>query len=218
MTGSIRQRRSSKQGVDFSLCGERRHGRFDREEGVVVVCSAGPGRGRDVWEARCRARCRLAGSSGPRSKSALAAECKGGGAARGRSLLLLGELGFFVVEPVLDLPLVLDDAARVLRLGHAGLARDGDALLGVVVSLQLCYASRNGCLLARRELIFAAQTPESCRSALLVLGVEGDFGGIIARVDDIRPSWRNRGGRVGKHLDVWHVGGWVADGSVTVEK
>jgi hypothetical protein len=31
--------------------------------------------------------------------------------------LLLGELGFFVIEPVLDLALVLYDASRVLRLG-----------------------------------------------------------------------------------------------------
>jgi hypothetical protein len=52
---------------------------------------------------------------------------------------------------VLDLPLILDYAARVLRLGDRGLAWYGDHLLGVVVAFQLGDAACDCGLLACGE-------------------------------------------------------------------
>jgi len=97
-------------------------------------------------------------------------------------------------------------------VAHTRLSRYRNALFRVVVSVQLRDATRDGRLLPRRKLMFAACASGLCGDALFVLGVEGDFRGIVARVDDIRPSRRDRGGRVREHFDVRHGGDVGEDG------
>lgn len=119
----------------------------------------------------------------------------------------MSHLCLFIVEPVLDLPLVLYNSPRILCLGHRRLSRNGDDLLGIVIALEFCYASRDGGLLARGEFIFAAKAARLGCGALFVLGVDGDFGRVVAGIDDICPAGRDRSRGIGEHFDVRHVGG-----------
>lgn len=84
------------------------------------------------------------------------------------------------------------------------LPRDGYALLGVIVALQLNYTSRDGNLLSRRELILASGASRTGGGALSVFGIDGDFGGIVAVVNDICPARRGDRGGIGEDLDVRH--------------
>lgn len=80
-----------------------------------------------------------------------------------------------------------------------------NVLLRIVVPLQLRYPPRDGRLLSRRKLILATLAAGLCCGALFILGIDRDFRRVEAGVDNVRPSWRYRGGRVWEHLDVWHV-------------
>ena len=117
------------------------------------------------------------------------------------------ELGFFVVEPVLDLPLVLYYASRVLGLRDSfketsapvsnftcevptRLSRYRNTLFWIIVLLQFRYSPGNSRLLSRRKLILAALASGLCCGALFVPWVDGDFRRVVAGVDDVGPSWR----------------------------
>ncbi len=98
---------------------------------------------------------------------------------------------------MLDLPLILQNSSRVLCLGRTGLPRDCNDLFRVIVSVELSYTPCDGRLLACRELIFGAGASCLGGSAFFVLRVNGDLGGIIARVNDIGPAWCDGGSGVG---------------------
>lgn len=67
------------------------------------------------------------------------------------------------------------------------LPRDWDGLLRVIVTVQLCYATRDSCLLPRAELILATLVGVGS-GALLVLRIDGDLGGIVACIDYVGPA------------------------------
>jgi hypothetical protein len=202
---SIRQRRGSQKRVELYRIQRWRHRAVDGEKRVVVADDGemrGSGR---RWHGRPW--CCLGGGRGYGNDGTLPSDtpwsCRR--ASWHRRLLLLRELCFFVVEPVLDLTLILDDPPRILRLRHRDLPGYRNALLRVVVSFQFRYPPSNRRLLSCGQLILAALAARLCCSALFVLGVDRNFRGIVARVDDIRPARRDGRGRVWEYFDVWHV-------------
>jgi hypothetical protein len=72
----------------------------------------------------------------------------------------------------------------------ARLPRNRNVLLWIIIPLQLRYPPRDSRLLPRRKLILAALTSRLCCSALFILRVDCDFRRIVARIDDVGPSWR----------------------------
>jgi hypothetical protein len=98
---------------------------------------------------------------------------------------------------VLDLPLVLYNAPRVLRLRYRGLARHSNALLGIVVALEFGNAARNRSLLARGELVFASCAARGGCGALFVLRIDSDFRGVVACIYDVGPARCHGRGGVG---------------------
>lgn len=94
-------------------------------------------------------------------------------------------------------------------------SRDRNDLLRVVVSVEFGYATGDCGLLSRAQLTLAALVGIR-GGAFLILWVDGDFGGVIASIDYISPSWRHRSGRVGEHFDVRH--GCRAEEKAAVEQ
>ena len=118
--------------------------------------------------------------------------------------MLLRKLRLFIIEPVLDLSLILYNSSCILRLRYRRLPGYGNALLGIVVPFEFGDTSCNGSLLACRKLVLAALAARCSGGALLVLGIDGNFRRVVAGVDHIRPSWRDGSRRIGEDLDVWH--------------
>jgi hypothetical protein len=211
--GSVRERGRRKQSVELGLADGRWHRVVYGQERVVIevhtrgrlICRYRRRRGRS----RLRG-CRRHGGHGARPSQRLS--CQAGRCRRGprqRCLQSQRELSFLIVEPVLDLALVLYDSPGILRLRdgyepwsalpcsplrtvqmRTRLSGDRDALLRVVVPIQLCYAPCDCRLLSRAKLIFAALVGVG-GGALFVLRVDGDLRGVVAGVNYVCPAWRN---------------------------
>jgi hypothetical protein len=88
---------------------------------------------------------------------------------------LLRKLCFLVIEPVLDLSLILYYPPCILRLWYRWFPWYGNDLLGVIVSFEFGDPSCDGCLLACRQFGLAALTARCGGGALFILGIDGNF-------------------------------------------